>query len=269
MQFGFTEYEAELYVALLTLGQGTIDECVKIANIKRTTAYSIAKDLLRKGLILEVPHKPVRYRVLPPKETLSWIFQNKIEQTKRASIEMEEAASKVIQKAQSLFDEQPVYSNPNQEIILIHGSNISSELTRPFATRKNIIRSLTRFPVMMSGGDNQTRMTTPDAERYLVFETEMLTSAEFRGALRQDLDGGVFYFRHIDKIPTKMMIFDDVGAIVVMNRNESPNENISLVVQNKEMVAVLLRTFEDVWDKADPVTIKLIDEYEPKMPSEK
>ncbi len=270
IQFGFTEFEAELYIALLTLGQGTIDECVKIANVKRTTAYSIAKDLLRKGLIIELPYKPVRYRVLPPRETLDWVFKNKIEELKRTFSEMEEVADKVIKEAQSLFEEQPVYRNPNQEIILVHGSNISSEFTRPFIGKRDVIRSLTRLPILMGDEDGQERSPTPsNAERYLVFETEMLTIAGFRAALRYDIDGDTFHFRHIEKIPTKMMIFDDVGAIVIMKRNESPEENISLVVQNREMVGVLLRTFEDTWNRAEPVTKELIDEFESETASEK
>lgn len=50
---GFTEKEAELYLALLRHGKMSPPELSKITRIRRPTIYSIAKELVKKGVLFE------------------------------------------------------------------------------------------------------------------------------------------------------------------------------------------------------------------------
>ncbi len=55
IQLGLSEKEAQLYIAALQLGSGTVQEIAKKANIKRPTAYVVLDQLIEKGLISRKP----------------------------------------------------------------------------------------------------------------------------------------------------------------------------------------------------------------------
>ena len=50
-EIGLSNKEAGVYIALLSLGHGTVSEISRRANINRTTGYDILDSLLSKGLV--------------------------------------------------------------------------------------------------------------------------------------------------------------------------------------------------------------------------
>lgn len=52
-KLGFTQKETEVYLALLTHGKMTPAEVAKLTRISRPTVYSVAKELVRKGVVIE------------------------------------------------------------------------------------------------------------------------------------------------------------------------------------------------------------------------
>ena len=48
---GFSQKEVSVYMALLSLGKGTVSEITRKAGINRTTGYDILNDLLQKRLV--------------------------------------------------------------------------------------------------------------------------------------------------------------------------------------------------------------------------
>ncbi len=68
-QLGFAEKEIEVYLAVLEQGKTTPANIALLTGINRTTVYSIAKELLEKGVIAEDIAGPKSYLVaLPPEE---------------------------------------------------------------------------------------------------------------------------------------------------------------------------------------------------------
>src|SRR3989338_4381977 len=51
VEIGLSVKEAGVYIALLTLGHGTVSQISRRANINRTTGYDILDSLLGKGLV--------------------------------------------------------------------------------------------------------------------------------------------------------------------------------------------------------------------------
>ncbi len=49
--FGFSDKEADVYIALLELGKGTVSEISRKAGINRTTGYDILSSLTSKGVV--------------------------------------------------------------------------------------------------------------------------------------------------------------------------------------------------------------------------
>lgn len=69
-QLGFTDKEIEVYLAVLQQGKTTPANIALLTGINRTTVYSIAKDLLEKGVIAEDIAGPKSYLVALPPEDL-------------------------------------------------------------------------------------------------------------------------------------------------------------------------------------------------------
>lgn len=53
---GLTSKEAQIYLALLTIGQGTAYQVAQHCEVKKPTVYVILEELRKKGLVLKVPH---------------------------------------------------------------------------------------------------------------------------------------------------------------------------------------------------------------------
>lgn len=54
-KFGLSEKESMVYLAILQLGQSSISEIAKKAEMKRTTVYRMTDELIRLGLVVKVP----------------------------------------------------------------------------------------------------------------------------------------------------------------------------------------------------------------------
>jgi len=69
---GLNQKEAKIYLALLELGEASVQEIAKTSGIKRTSIYFIIEDLKKKGLALEIKSKKhVRFMAEDPKNVLA------------------------------------------------------------------------------------------------------------------------------------------------------------------------------------------------------
>lgn len=66
---GLSEKEVFVYLALLQLGRATPYQIAKKASIKRPTAYVVAEDLVKKGLIVHVPGEEKKHYIAKSPET--------------------------------------------------------------------------------------------------------------------------------------------------------------------------------------------------------
>jgi DNA-binding MarR family transcriptional regulator len=71
---GFSEKECEIYILLLQHGKMGPAEISKLTQISRPTVYSVAKELVKKGVILEDLGGPSRTFIPKPPEDLSLLI---------------------------------------------------------------------------------------------------------------------------------------------------------------------------------------------------
>ncbi|MFA5994301.1 MAG: helix-turn-helix domain-containing protein [Parcubacteria group bacterium] len=58
-QTGFTQKEAEVYLALLELSAGTVTEIAKLTQLKRSIIYVLLEGLIKRGYASELPDKKI------------------------------------------------------------------------------------------------------------------------------------------------------------------------------------------------------------------
>jgi len=74
-QLDFSEKEIEVYIAILQKGKIAPADVAKITGINRTTVYSIAKELVKRGIISEDLGGSTRYLISMPTQDLKLLVQ--------------------------------------------------------------------------------------------------------------------------------------------------------------------------------------------------
>ena len=74
---GFTGKEARVYVALLTLNSGTVQQVAKLSDLKRPIIYVVLEGLIKRGYASELPDKKTRaFQAVPASIVLKRLQSN-------------------------------------------------------------------------------------------------------------------------------------------------------------------------------------------------
>lgn len=77
--FGMTEYQARVYLALLDLGTATASQVPAISRVPRTRIYATMQQLHEKGLVEIIPETPLKYTPVPFSNYLAKLAQEQRE----------------------------------------------------------------------------------------------------------------------------------------------------------------------------------------------
>jgi sugar-specific transcriptional regulator TrmB len=77
-KLGFQEKKANIYVALLELGEGSVIDLAKKTGLKRTTVYNILPEMVQEGLVRTGVKKKHRFFFIENPNNLKQDFQDKI-----------------------------------------------------------------------------------------------------------------------------------------------------------------------------------------------
>ncbi len=69
--FDLNEYEAKIWMALLSKGIATAGELADISGVPRSRSYDVLESLEKRGFILMKLGKPIKYLAVEPKEVIS------------------------------------------------------------------------------------------------------------------------------------------------------------------------------------------------------
>lgn len=101
-EIGLNEKEAKVYLANLELGQSTVQEIAKKADVNRATAYFIIEGLMKKGLISSFHKGKKQYFISADPDRLVEV----LEQEKYTIEKREENLKKLLPQLQSLNNKQ-------------------------------------------------------------------------------------------------------------------------------------------------------------------
>jgi predicted DNA-binding transcriptional regulator len=116
-KIGFNDKEVEIYLEALRLGHSTPTRIAKNTGINRTTVYSVAKNLIQKGVLTEDIGQKYIYLIALPPEQLSSMLEKK----KRKLKEEEKLINQAIDELTNLPSNKQ-YSVP--KIRFIEESNL-------------------------------------------------------------------------------------------------------------------------------------------------
>lgn len=102
---GLSEKEVLVYLALLQLGSATPYQIAKKSGIKRPTAYVIAEDLIKKGLIVHVPGEEKKRYIAKSPEAFIEEREEKLMAAKQILPELKSFQKNSTQKASIMYFE--------------------------------------------------------------------------------------------------------------------------------------------------------------------
>src|SRR3990167_8829657 len=93
LEIDFSAKEADVYLAILSLGRGTASKIARDAHILRTTVYEILSSLFNKGLVTLSGREPKQEYVAESPDRLKEYIAEGLEQKKK---ELKQAESSLI-----------------------------------------------------------------------------------------------------------------------------------------------------------------------------
>jgi sugar-specific transcriptional regulator TrmB len=73
---GLTNYEARVYIALLTVASATASEIHVISGVPRASVYTVTDQLLNKGLVSVSQSAPKRFAAFPPEDAITRLMDH-------------------------------------------------------------------------------------------------------------------------------------------------------------------------------------------------
>ena len=254
---GLQKHEAQVYLALLELGQGTVSDISKAAQLNRTTGYDILERLSLYGLANRTTsgNKKTMYIVEPPFR-LKQYLENKKHQ---AEHRLEQADGVVAQL-------QNVYKKENKPVIkFFEGREGIKNIYWHTLESKGTIYSILDLGVYLSGTDQayydkfgkdyaKERARLGVKEKALVVKNS--AGERFFATTYQDnlANRKVTEYRWLKKnfesIPAaEVNIYDDV----VMGVLAKPGENAAFEIKNSSFANSLKIIFELAWEQGEKI----------------
>lgn len=231
--YGFDDKEASVYLALLKLGQGSVMDIAKKADIKRPTTYLILESLLKKGFIDLLPKKgKTNYIAKSPKvlldillrkekESKSFIpqlmaiFNEQKERPKVMYYEGEEATKRI-------YDDS---INEGKEILAFFGvkemfTAVGNKFTREYVNSR--VKNEIKAKVIVPEGEEATLYKKEDKE--VLRETRFIDSKKF-------------------PFEAEVMIYGNKVAIISFSGTDS----FGLIIQNDQFSQTIKSIFNFMW----------------------
>jgi sugar-specific transcriptional regulator TrmB len=146
-EFGLSEKEALVYIALLELGTATVSEIAKTANINRSTTYIILESLSKKGLVNFVQGRNIRLYDATTPENLIQYLKN-LSQKYDSLISKAKELVPQLKKFSSKKETRPTIKliEGNEGIQTVYEDALNSlEIIRKYGSIENIQKNLPEF----------------------------------------------------------------------------------------------------------------------------
>lgn len=233
---GFSEKEANVYIAILELGKGTVSQISRKAGINRTTGYEILDSLLNKGVVNLSGKEPKSEYIVEAPESLVNHF------TKEANIAVDR-----IKKVENIIpDLLRVYATQNRPRIKFYegidglkhvyeNTLTSSETIRAYASVEDVNSGIPNyFPEYFkrrAAKNIHIRAIFPETP--LAYERSALDKDEKRESVLVPYDKYNF--------TPEINIYDNKVMIA------SWREKLGIIIESEEISDVMKKIFELAW----------------------
>lgn len=237
---GLSEKAAKIYLAVLELGEATVQQIAKKAGLKRTTLYYILEELKKSGAILETKRKQkIFYIAEAPR--------NVLKRAKERLWDFEESLQHIEEKSHTAFKRPRVYflygpsgfkqiwdmifASPEKEYrIITEGTNFLG-----FITEKYLLNEIIQMKKKQNISSRQLIQDSPQARKIIAKDARENRISKLLPASQKLLF-------------TEIICHDFVAFI-------SPRfDNTLFVVENESFAATRRALFDMLWDATKDIS---------------
>ncbi len=243
-ELGFSDKEADVYLAMTKLDQATASSIAKETGIIRTTVYDILEGLMQKGLISKVKKSgKTYYYSLSPDKLIDYLEREKREFSKKVDLQKEKV-SKIMPKLVSI---QNLHSVNKPKVRFYEGEKGMREAYEDSLQADGIIRAYANVEEMHKGLPNffpeyyERRAEAGIHIRAILPQNE--TSVDRASKDSEEMRTTKF-------LPEKNMTF--TPEINVYNNKvliASWKESMAIVIESKELADFHKLMYELLWDR--------------------
>ncbi len=249
---GLQPNETKVYLAILELGQGTVSEISKSAQLNRTTGYDVLERLALYGLInrTTVGSKKQRYVAEPPSRLRRYL-ENKKNQAERRLTDISEV----------LPDLQNLYKKENKPVIkFFEGRDGIKNIYWHTLEAKSTIYSIIDFSVYLPEFDEMGIEYVKERTKLKIKERSLVVKNEkgehfFNYNYKNNPDSQKYQeYRWLNEkfsfLPAaEVNIYDDI----VMGVLVKPGENTAFEIKNSSFANSLKIIFELAWEQGKKI----------------
>jgi len=254
IQMGFTETQAKLYLALLTIGKTDVKTLSKQANVPRQAAYRTLGELQEKGIVEKIISLPQEYQAVPLQDGLTIMISSKANEY-----------AKVIDKAKEFLlkfeaQKQDQISDKQYNISIIEGKdtviNKVISLTDGLENNICVCQTLQRWMHVNLEIVDNVREALSRGVRYRVVIEKPDGELGFPKELKQILSHPNYEVR-IMPTPLKInaAIYDDKDACISFYPSRALADTPVIVTNHPSLLVGFLDHFENLWRESEKVDV--------------
>lgn len=246
VELGFSEKEADVYLALLKLGKGTVSSIARKAGIQRTTAYNVLDGLVSKNLVRITGKEPKQEYVAESPDIILKVLKTKQKKTE----EQLNAANKIVPQLKSIHNKgnRPKISfyEGQEGLIRVYEDTLtSSEPIRAYATLDDMYQTLPGyFPDYFK---RRAKKNIPI--RAILPATQ--TTSERMGHNKEEMRTVALIPADKFRFSPEINIYDDKVMIA------SWREELGIIIESAEIADAMKKIYELAWQEAKRLDKKI------------
>lgn len=225
-EFGFSDKEAKVYLALVEIGSAVASDIARKAGINRSTTYVILDSLAERGLIKTTDRRGVKiYNAAPPEQLIQYLKGMAKRYTTLA-----DTAKELIPELKS-SQSQRENAAPAPKVQVFQGSEGIKTVYEETLASLEEIRAHANFE-----HEARKKAARGKAESGMKIDTIYLNTPSDRKRVApdtKDLRKVLVTSREKSEVTSEINIYDDRVVFI------SPNENFALVAESKELANAL------------------------------
>ena len=241
---GLSNYEAEVYGALLKVERAKVKDLVKMVSVPRPMIYASLKKLVNKGICTENKGKVSHYSAVAPSVAFQDILQNEKE-TLQTKI-------KEINELNKVYKKQEKTEVPFEFIQVLKGKQIREFLKNAMSQAvKEILIFCKDINVqsekdMKDANASEFKALKRGIKIRCLYETGCLNDDKYLPYIKKVLNEGEIG-RVVDFLPMNMIILDERATFSLSQKGE---KDITIfLVNHPALISLMKVAFEHLWAK--------------------
>ncbi|MBP6060504.1 MAG: hypothetical protein KA515_00655 [Candidatus Pacebacteria bacterium] len=237
---GLKPKEADVYLAILSLGQGTASKIARKAHIVRTTAYDILSSLFEKGLVTLTGKEPKQEYVVESPDNLKNYIENELAKKKN---DLEEVKNILLPQLKSIHN---VGSRP--KVMFYEGREGMEKVYEDTLTSREPIRAYASVGDMHSGLPGyfpeyyKRRSEKGIAIRAIIPNNE--AGRDRKKSDKDELRESALVPKDKFNFSPEINIYDDKVMIA------SWREKLGIIIESHEIADAMKKIYELAWAEA-------------------